>query len=63
MLGSTKFKIHINKTIAKILASLISYNEKINSATEPFTSTSNKDNIGIIDAIKYMEKILINAST
>lgn len=62
MLGSTKLKIHMSKTIAKMTDSLTSKNEKMNIATEPFTTTSKSESIGIIDAIKYIAKILVMAS-
>lgn len=50
-------KIHINKEIQIILSSSISKKEKIKTATALFKSTSNKDKIGIIDAIKYIAAI------
>ena len=62
MLGITKLKLHIINTIAKILDSFTWYKEKIKNATDPFTTTSNKESIGIIDAIKYIEKMHIIAS-
>jgi len=55
-------KAHIIITIDKILVSVQLKNEKTHSAIDPLRTTSKRDNIGIIDAKKYMLKIENNAS-
>ena len=49
-------------TTDKMLISVQLKNEKTQIAIDPLRTTSNKDNIGISDAKKYMLKIENNAS-
>ena len=57
MEGITKFKIHMHKTVLNTGISEIPANENSQTAAPPFTTTSKIKMVGIIEAIRYMEKI------
>jgi len=60
--GNTKLKIHITRTTDKIISSSQLKNENTQIAIDPLRRTSKRDNIGMIDAKKYIVKIENNAS-
>ena len=61
MLGSTKLNTHIHIAIATTLVSSTKEKEKIQIETVLFSTTSNKDSMGIAEAIRYMENTLVMA--
>ena len=60
--GSTKFKSHIESTLAKTANSETPRKEKSQTATPPRITTSKMKNVGITDTKKYMVKISSIAS-
>ena len=59
--GIAKFNIHITNETCKIGVAATPKKENKNTATEPFTTISKTENIGTMEATKYIDQIIVIA--